>query len=67
MEAPFEEARRHLGVETQSKWWEPATLGKPRPTFSGALALDRRELWAQVTFRGSPPEADTVKVPRGFV
>jgi DDE superfamily endonuclease len=46
-----------------------AWYDKPRPTFSDALALVRKELWAQEqeTFRGSPRETDTVKVPREFV
>jgi hypothetical protein len=102
MEATFQEARRHLGVETQRQWSElairrttPALLGlfslvtlfahqrmvqqdsdalrqaawyrKAHPTFSDALAVVRRELWAEETFRGSAREADTVKVPRKFV
>jgi hypothetical protein len=102
MEVTFQEARRHLGVETQRQWSElairrttPALLGlfslvtllahwrmaqstgpprraawysKPYPTFSDALALVRRELWAQEeTFCRSVREADMVKVPRGFV
>jgi hypothetical protein len=101
MEATFQEARRHLGFETQRQWSElailrttPALLGlfsvvtlfahqrmvrgsgalrqvawyrKPHPTFSDALALVRRELWAAGTFCGSGSEADTVKVPRVFV
>jgi hypothetical protein len=37
------------------------------PTFSDALALVRKELWAQATFRQSPADTDTVKVSRGFV
>jgi hypothetical protein len=101
MESTFQEARRHLGVETQRQWSEmairrttPALLGlfslvtlfahqrmvqsigavrraawyrKPYPTFSDALALVRKELWAQETFRDSSWEPDTVKVPRAFV
>jgi len=101
METTFQEARRHLGVETQRQWSElairrttPALLGlfsfvtlfahqrmalgsgfvrraawyeKPRPTFSDALALARRDLWAQATFCGSSRETETVKVPRAFV
>jgi hypothetical protein len=46
----------------RAAWYE-----KPRPTFSDALALARRELWAQATFCGSSQETDTVKVPRAFV
>jgi hypothetical protein len=44
-------------------WYE-----KQRPTFSDALALVRKELWArEATFCGSPVETDTVKVPRAFM
>jgi len=105
IETTFQEARRHLGVETQRQWSElairrlsprttPALLGlfslvtlfahqrmvrsigavrraawyrKPCPTFSDAIALVRKELWAQETFRDSSWEPDTVKVPRAFV
>jgi hypothetical protein len=101
METTFQEAPRHLGMETQRQWSElairrttPALLGlfsivtlfahrpmtrsmqavrqaawyrKSRPTFSDALALVRKELWTHATFRGSPADTDTVKVPRGFV
>jgi hypothetical protein len=101
METTFQEARRHLGMETQRQWSElairrttPALLGlfsivalfahkrmtqstqairqaawyrKSRPTFSDALALVRKELWAHATFRMLPADTDTLKVPRGFV
>jgi hypothetical protein len=102
VERTFQEARRHLGVETQRQWSElairrstPALLGlfslitvfahqrmrrsmqairkaawyrKSRPTFADALAVVRKELWAQEqTFGGSPSATDTVKVPRAFV
>src|SRR5215211_1717946 len=101
IETTFQEARRHLGIETQRQWSEmairrttPALLGlfsivtlfahqpmtrsvrairqaawyrKSRPTFSDALALVRKELWVQATFRESPADTDTVKVPREFV
>jgi hypothetical protein len=40
---------------------------KTHPTFSDALALVRKELWASATFRESPADTDTVKVSRGFV
>ena len=38
-------------------------------SFADALALVRKELWAQEeqTFCGSPSATDTVKVPRAFV
>jgi hypothetical protein len=40
---------------------------KSHPTFADALALVRKELWASMTFRGSPEDTDTVKVPRAFM
>jgi hypothetical protein len=42
---------------------------KRHPTFADALALVRKELWAQEerTFCGSPAQIDTVKVPRLFM
>jgi hypothetical protein len=44
--------------------WYP----KRHPTFADALALVRKELWAQErTFRGSPAQTDTIKVPRTFM
>ena len=101
LEVTFEEARRHLGVETQRQWSElairrttPALLGlfslvtlctqqnrsqtpirvrqaawypKAQPTFADALALVRRELWAEATFHLSAREPDMIKVPRRFV
>ena len=101
MEVTFEEARRHLGVETQRQWsglailrTTPTLLGlfslvtlwahprmaptgelvrqaawyhKPLPTFSDALALVRRELWAQTAFCLSASDPNMVEVPRAFV
>ena len=97
MEVTFEEARRHLGLETQRQWSDlaiarttPLLLGlfslvtllahhlqanftwttrqkswysKPLPTFSDALALVRRFLWAS-TFSTSSKSTDMIKVPR---
>jgi DDE superfamily endonuclease len=40
---------------------------KGQPTFVDALALVRRELWAQAAFPLSVSEPDMVKVPRSFV
>jgi hypothetical protein len=41
---------------------------KSLPTFAEALALVRKELWAQEkTFYGSPAQTDTIKVPRALV
>src|SRR5215213_10297893 len=104
LEVTFQEARRHLGFETQRQWSDmairrttPALLGlfslvtlfghswmrqaagtfrrqaawyhKRHPTFADALALVRKELWAQEerTFYGSPSATDTIKVPRVFM
>jgi hypothetical protein len=101
LEVTFEEARRHLGVETQRQWSElairrttPALLGlfslvtlfthqhlsrtpvhirqaawyqKAQPTFADALALVRRELWAEAAFHLSASEPDMIKVPRRFI
>jgi len=54
-------SERYLG-EADCMWYE-----KPCPTFSDALALVRKELRMQETFRGSPREDDMVKVSREFV
>jgi DDE superfamily endonuclease len=101
LEVTFEEARRHLGLETQRQWSDlaisrttPVLLGlfslvalfaqqrfagppaglrpaawypKAQPTFSDALALLRREVWAHQAFSRSAPGPDLVKVPRQFV
>ncbi len=41
---------------------------KAHPTFADALALVRKELWAQEqTFYGSAADTETVKVPRAFM
>ena len=40
---------------------------KSHPTFADALALVRKELWAYATFRGSPADTETIKVPRVFM
>jgi hypothetical protein len=45
-----------------------ACYHKGYPTFADALALVRKELWAQEeTFYGLSAETETVKVPRAFV
>jgi hypothetical protein len=100
LEVTFEEARRHLGVETQRQWSDlairratPALLGlfslvtllaqpylaataqvrraawyhKPCPTFADALAVVRRQLWGQVSFRTSARGDDIVEVPRAVI
>ena len=53
---------RAVGVVRRAAWYH-----KRDPTFSDALALVRKELWAHATFCGSPSAIDTVKVPRVFV
>ncbi len=41
---------------------------KAHPTFSDALAVVRKELWAaERTFCGSSADSETVKVPREFM
>jgi len=42
---------------------------KAHPTFADALALVRKELWAQEeqTLYGSAAQTDTIKVPRAYV
>jgi hypothetical protein len=57
--------RKEAGIfRRQAGWYH-----KAHPTFADALALVRKELWAQEerTFYGSPSAIDTVKVPRAFV
>ncbi len=47
----------------QTAWYD-----KRYPTFSDALALVRKELWAQeMSFCGSAQDIETIKVPREFV
>jgi hypothetical protein len=47
---------------------QTAGYRKKYPTFSDALALVRKELWAQEeVFCGSAQQTDTVKVPREFM
>jgi DDE superfamily endonuclease len=56
-------AKKGASVVRGAAWYE-----KQRPTFSDALALVRKELWArEATFCGSQWETDTVKVPRALV
>jgi hypothetical protein len=51
------------GIVRRAAWYD-----KSCPTFSDALAVVRRQLWAQEeTFCGSAQENDMVKVPREFV
>lgn len=50
-------------------FWQAAWYQRRDPTFSDALAMVSKELWAQEerTFYGSRTETDTVRVPRAFV
>jgi hypothetical protein len=58
--------RRAAGTtfRRQAAWYR-----KRHPTFADALALVRKEVWAQEerTFCESPAQTDTVKVPRVFM
>jgi hypothetical protein len=53
---------RLLASVRRAAWYD-----KRLPTFADAIALVRKELWAQATFYGSPADTETVKVPRAFV
>jgi hypothetical protein len=55
---------RATGAIRRTAWYH-----KRAPTFADALAMVRKELWAQEeqTFCGSSVQTDTVKVPRAFV
>jgi hypothetical protein len=59
---PADEAK-HASIR-KAAWYR-----KSRPTFADALALVRKELWAQEeqTFCGLPSATETVKVLRAFV
>jgi hypothetical protein len=46
----------------QAAWYH-----KSLPTFSDALAVVRRELWAQAALCMSTHDPDVVEVPRAFV
>jgi hypothetical protein len=60
-------AHQHMTKGTQTVR-RTAWYRKSYPTFSDAMALVRRELWAQEqTLCESLREADTLKVPRQFV
>jgi len=50
------------GAFRQVAWYH-----KSHPTFADALALVRKELWAQETFYGSSQQTETVKIPREFL
>jgi hypothetical protein len=56
--------RQAAGAFRQAAWYR-----KRHPTFAAdALALVRKELWAQEqTFCGSPAGTETLKIPKAFV
>jgi hypothetical protein len=61
-------AHRRMAQEGPPTVRRAAWYDKSRPTFTDALALVRKELWAQEqTFRGSLSDSETVKVPRAFI
>ncbi len=54
--------------QTPATFRQVAWYHKTYPTFADALALVRKELWAQEeTFRGSLADTDAVKVPRALM
>ena len=58
----------HRMTQGASTLRQAAWYHKAHPTFADALALVRKELWAQEdTFRGSVADTDTVKVSRDFM
>ena len=62
-------AHQRMGQAAGDFRRQAAWYPKRHPTFADALALVRKELWAQEerTFCGSPAQTDTVKVPRAYV
>ena len=62
-------AHQHMAKDANGVVGRTAWYDKKHPTFSDALAVVRKELWAQewATFCGSAREDDTVKVPREFM
>jgi len=50
------------GTVRQAAWYH-----KPLPTCSDALALARRDLWAQTGFCLSASQPDMIEIPRAFV
>ncbi|MDP8973473.1 MAG: transposase [Actinomycetota bacterium] len=57
----------HRMIQAAGAFQRAAWYHKTHPTFADALALVRKELWAYATFRGSPADTETVKVPRAFM
>jgi hypothetical protein len=60
-------AHRQMAQEGSRTIRRAAWYDKSRPTFTDALALVRKELWACTPFRGSLSDPETVKVPKAFM
>ena len=61
-------AHRYMSKQGANPVRRAAWYEKQRPTFSDALALMRKELWArEATFCGSARDIEAVKVPREFI
>ena len=61
-------AQQHMTNKGMEALRRTAWYNKPHPTFSDALAVVRKELWAvERTFCGSFADSETVKVPREFM
>jgi len=58
-------AHRRMAPSTEAV--RRAAWYRTHPTFSDALALVRKDLWANATFYGSPAQSETVKVPRAYL
>jgi len=63
IEGTCEEARAHLGMETQRQWHDRAIA---RPTFADAMALVRRQWWDHLHFSMSHQETDLINIPRAL-
>jgi hypothetical protein len=53
--------------QTADAFRQAAWYHKAHPTFADALALMRKELWAQGPFCGLPADTETVKIPKAFM
>jgi hypothetical protein len=60
-------AHRQMAQEGSRTIRRAACYDKSRPTFTDALALVGKELWACTPFRGSLSDPETLKVPKAFM
>ena len=61
-------AHQHMTTKGVEPLRRTAWYNKSHPTFSDALAMVRKQLWAaERTFCGSSADSETVKVPRAFM